>query len=138
MPSSRRVRQSPARQASLSRVEAADASRRVAGRLPNPLVEMRWENWASGVSALPLDAFATLTQPIELGGKRAARQGMASATAEGARAVLWSTEREGDADVARRFVTVVRERHRSRILQEHAQGWPSSRRRSRSSATTIR
>ncbi len=115
--------QSPARQASAARVEAADASRRLAGRLVNPVAELRWENWAPGLrDTLPLDAFATLTQPLELGGKRAARVGLAAAAAEGARAAFALTGRDLDADVARRFLAVVRERDRGRTLAVQAEG----------------
>ena len=55
--------QSPARQASAARVEAADLSRTFAGRLLNPVSEFRWENLAPGLrDTLPLDVFATVSQ----------------------------------------------------------------------------
>lgn len=112
--------QSPARQASAARVEAADLSRTWAGRLPNPITELRWENMAPGLrDVLPLDVFATVTQPIELGGKRDARKGIAAAAADAARASLWATERAVDAEVVRRYLTVVRQRDRSRTLAQH-------------------
>ena len=115
--------QSPARQASAARADAADLARTLSGRLPNPVTEVRWENWAPGLhDTLPYDSFATITQPFELGGKRAARRGVATAAAEGARAALTSTERGVDTEVARRFLAVVRERDRSRLLTEHAEG----------------
>jgi cobalt-zinc-cadmium efflux system outer membrane protein len=114
---------SPARQASVARVDAADLSRQWAGRLPNPAAEVRWENWASGRrDVLPLDMFATVTQPIELGGKRAARVGVAAAAADSARAALGTTERELDGEVVQRYLAVVRERDRGRLLAEQAQG----------------
>lgn len=69
--------QSPARHAAAARTEAADLSRTFAGRPVNPTTEFRWENIAPGLRhALPADIFATLTQPIELGGKRDARRGV--------------------------------------------------------------
>lgn len=115
--------QSPARQASAARVEAADLSRSFAGRLLNPTTEWRWENMAPGLpDTLPLDVFATVTQPIELGGKRAARRGVATATVDGARAALWATERALDHDVVRRYLAVVRMRDRSQTLAEQAEG----------------
>jgi outer membrane protein, heavy metal efflux system len=117
--------QSPARQASLTRVNAAAAAQQWAGRIPNPFTEVRVENWAAGSvegvgsnGTLPLDIFATITQTIELGAKRGARQGVAAAVTSGARVALWSTERELDADVARRFLAVLRERERWHTLSE--------------------
>ena len=83
--------QSPARRAAAARVEAADLSHSLAGRSPNPIAELRWENWAPNLhDRLPYDTFATVTQTVELGGKRSARQGVAAAGAQGARAALWS------------------------------------------------
>lgn len=112
---------SPARQASAARVEAADLSRAWAGRLLNPVTELRWENMAPGLRGnLPADIFATVTQPIELGGKREARRGLAAATANGARASLWATEKALDAEVARRFLGVIRQRDRAATLSEEA------------------
>ena len=117
--------QSPARRASLARLDAAVAAQQWAGRIPNPFAEVRVENWAAGSvegvgasGTLPLDTFATITQTVELGGKRDARQGVAAAATDGARAALWSTERELDADVARRFLAVLRERDRWQTLSE--------------------
>ncbi len=115
--------QSPARRASVARVDAADLSRTYAGRLLNPSTELRWENLAPGLPAtLPLDIFATVTQPIELGGERAARRGIAAATLDGARASLWATERALDHEIVRRYLAVVRERDRGRTLAEQAEG----------------
>ena len=74
------------------------------------------------IDRLPLDVFATVTQPIELGGKRAARRGIASATLDGARAALWATERALDHEIVRRYLTVLRERDRGRTLAEQAEG----------------
>lgn len=115
--------QSPARRAAAARVEAADLSRSLSGRTPNPIVELRWENWAPNLhDRLAYDTFATVTQTVELGGKRSARQGVAAAGAQGARAALWASERDLDAEIVRRYLTVVRERDHNRTLAEHADG----------------
>lgn len=115
--------QSPARLAAAARVDAADSSRAWAGRPLNPTTEFRWENIAPGLrSALSADIFATLTQPIELGGKRGARRGVALATADGARATMGFVERMLDIEIAQRFLAVVRERDRRRTLTEQAEG----------------
>lgn len=115
--------QSPARRAAAARAEAADLAKGLAGRYPNPLAEIRLENWAPGLhDRLPYDTFATVTQTVELGGKRSARQGVAAAGAQGAQASLWSAERELDAEIVLRFLTVVRGRERARTLAEHVDG----------------
>lgn len=113
--------QSPARRAALARLEGAELSHRLSGRVPGPLAEVRWENWAPG-HPLPLDAFAAVTQTVELGGKRPARVGVAGATAASARASLTATERDLDADIVGRFLAVVRTRDRHRILAAHRDG----------------
>ena len=115
--------QSPARRAAVARVEAADLSHSLAGRAPNPMAELRWENWAPNLhDRLSYDTFATVTQTVELGGKRSARRGVAAAGAQGARAALWSSERDLDAEIVRRYLVVVRERDHGRTLTEHADG----------------
>lgn len=115
--------QSAARQAAAVRVEAADLSRRFSGQMPNPTSELRWENMAPGLGhRLPLDVFATVTQPVELGGKRHARRSIADAVFASSRAALFATEQWLDADVARLYLAVIAERERSRVLVEHADG----------------
>lgn len=114
---------SPARHAALARVEAADLARTFAGRPLNPTAEFRWENIAPGLrGALPADVFATLTQPIELGGKRAARRGVAAAAVEAARASAGSATRALDLEIAQRYVAVIREQDRRRALVEQGEG----------------
>ena len=74
-------------------VGAADAAR-LAGRLPNPLFDLRSENWSpSSAVSLPLDIWALVTQPLELGGKRAARLGLAVADRDVAAAGLAVVDR---------------------------------------------
>ena len=90
--------ESPAIAAARSREDAAAAAAGAAGRWPNPAIELRSENWGAGVpGGLRKDSFATLTQTLELGGKRGARRATALAAAEAARAgtlaALRATER---------------------------------------------
>lgn len=73
---------------------ASDAAR-LAGRLPNPLLDIRTENWSpSAASALPLDVWATISQPFELGGKRDIRRGLAAAERDSAAAGLVLVDRQ--------------------------------------------
>jgi cobalt-zinc-cadmium efflux system outer membrane protein len=70
---------SPFTQPARSLAEGTSRAAELAGRPLNPLFEFRTENWGPGRSQLPLDIFATLSQTWELGGKRAARLGVATA-----------------------------------------------------------
>ena len=109
--------ESPAIAAARSREGAAAAAAGAAGRWPNPAIELRSENWGAGVpGALRKDSFATLTQTLELGGKRGARRGIAEAEAEDARAATFATTRTIEREIASRYLDAVRLRDRTGIL----------------------
>ena len=85
----------------------------LAGRPLNPLVDVRSENWTpAGSRSLPLDVWALVTQPIELGGKRAARLGAAQADHAVAAAGLDAVDR----DIAARTAVLYLEALKSRGL----------------------
>ncbi len=107
---------SPAIAAARSRERAAVAAAGVAGRWTNPAVEFRSENWGADVPGLGLDSFATVTQRLELGGKRGARRGAALAGAEMARVDAFATTRDIEGELAGRFLEAVRLRDRVEIL----------------------
>ncbi len=107
---------SPAIAAARSRERAAVAAAGVAGRWTNPAVEFRSENWGADVPGLGLDSFATVTQTLELGGKRGARRGAALAGAEMARVDAFATTRDIEGELAGRFLEAVRLRDRVEIL----------------------
>ena len=107
---------SPAIAAARSRERAAVAAAGVAGRWTNPAVEFRSENWGADIPGLGLDSFATVTQTLELGGKRGARRGAAGAAAEAARADAFATLREIEGEVAARFLDAIRLRDGAEIL----------------------
>jgi cobalt-zinc-cadmium efflux system outer membrane protein len=112
-------RASPLVAAAVARGEAADLAVGEAGRWPNPIVEYRSENWASGLpGGMPLDTFATITQTIELGGKRGARRGVFEAARAGASAAVGSTIAAAQREAAFRFLEAVRLRDRARALQD--------------------
>ena len=113
--------ESPEAAAMRARVEAAREAAGQAGWLPNPVVEFRTENLASGVSrsVLPLDTFAEVTQVIELGGKRAARRAVAEAEAGGAEAAAAVLEARVALEVSRTYLDAVRLRERQRTLAAH-------------------
>jgi cobalt-zinc-cadmium efflux system outer membrane protein len=113
--------EAPALAAVRARIDGAREARLRAGRPLNPSVELRSENWASGVAGgLPLDVFASVTQTVELGGKRGARRDAAAAavtTAAATEAVLW---REIARTVSTDYLTALRFRDEARALTAHA------------------
>ena len=109
--------ESPAIAAARSRENAAAAAAGVAGRWPNPAIELRSENWGADVpGGLKKDSFATLTQTLELGGKRGARRGMAEAEAQNARAETFATTQTIEREIVSRYLDAVRLRDRTGIL----------------------
>ena len=109
--------ESPAIAAARSRERAAVAAAGVAGRWTNPAIEFRSENFGADTpGGLPLDSFATVTQRLELGGKRGARRGAALAGAELARVDAFATTRGIEGELAGRFLETVRLRDRATIL----------------------
>jgi len=113
---------SGARAAATARTDGAVRAAATADRWPNPSVELRSENWGSGApGGLPADAFVVLTQPLELGGKRAARRGLADAAADEARAAETGVGAGADLAVIHRFVEAVTARDQARALADQAQ-----------------
>lgn len=94
---------SPFRASAAAISAAAAETARVAGRPLNPLFEFRTENWTpSSSTSLPLDVWAVVSQPIELGGKRALRRAIAAADHDRAQAALSLVDR----DLAMRVTTL--------------------------------
>lgn len=108
-------REAPELAASQARIDAARMAAPEAGRWLNPTAEFRAENLLSGVSrtTLPLDVFAEVTQVLELGGKRAARQRLADAgraAEEASQPLIWlAVQRQ----VITEYLDAVRHRDRS-------------------------
>ena len=103
---------SPRRRAAFLAADGAREAARFAGRLPNPLFELRTENWTTSDRAgMPdTDVFAIATQPIELGGKRRIRRQLATAESEVANTALGSLERELALETARVYVRALKAR----------------------------
>jgi len=117
-------RVAPQRRAAAERVDAARGALYQAGRFPNPLLEARAENVridSNGFTAgnPPLDFFATLSQPVELGGKRGKRQAVATAELAATGAELRLTERQVTLDAMRLYVAAVRARELVHYLGEN-------------------
>ena len=104
---------SPRRRAASLIADSTRDAMRFAGRLPNPLFELRTENWApSSPNTLTpgLDVFAVVTQPFELGGKRGIRQQLVASENDVAIAALKSQERGIALETVRAYVRALRAR----------------------------
>ncbi len=113
---------SPLVTAARGRVDAAAGAVHQAGRLPNPVGEVRVEGWDFHADhATPrwdnVDFFATLAQPIELGGKRSARTAEASAAHAAAAFEAEQTRREVILETVRTYLATLRARA---LLAAHA------------------
>lgn len=114
---------SPAIAAAKARSDAARAATGLSGRMLNPLVELRSENWASGApdGTLPLDVFATVLQTVELGGKRGARRAVAAAgesSAAAGEALAW---RDLARTIAGEYLAALRARDHARARADFAE-----------------
>lgn len=111
----------PETAAAAARVDAARDALTHAGRLQNPVAELRFENWASAApGGLPWDVFATLTQTVEFGGKRQARRGLVEGVLETAVAARGAVEHAVTLDVSRLYLETLRARDRERLLGTRA------------------
>jgi cobalt-zinc-cadmium efflux system outer membrane protein len=84
----------PQRRAAQARIQAAEGAMRQANRLPNPSLDLHQENLGAGAPVdQTLDVFAIISQPVEIGGKRAARTAVAAANVRAAQAAVRQAER---------------------------------------------
>jgi cobalt-zinc-cadmium efflux system outer membrane protein len=87
------------------------------------LLDVRTENWSpSSADALPLDVWATISQPIELGGKRGLRRGLAAAERDGAAAELAAVDLRLAMETTRAYLQALRARGLVRTLQGNREG----------------
>jgi outer membrane protein, heavy metal efflux system len=103
---------SPRRRAAMLVADGARDAVRFAGKLANPVFELRTENWNGSDRALApdLDTFAVLTQPVELGGKRGLRRQLAESDSDVASRALASLERALALDTVRAYVQALKAR----------------------------
>jgi cobalt-zinc-cadmium efflux system outer membrane protein len=100
--------------AAQSDLDLADAQRQIARALPNPQVsaaysrlDLRAEPSATGASAGGTDTLVSVSQLVELGGKRRARIHSAAAGLEGARARFDFVRNRLDAEVVKAYAAVL-------------------------------
>jgi cobalt-zinc-cadmium efflux system outer membrane protein len=123
---------SPSRQSAQAKRDAAQKAAESAGAWPNPSIEIRSENWTFGSWAWTphpepgsppgLDFFGVLTQPVELGGQRGKRRGMADAERAAAEAAVAQTDRLLTMETVRLFMDAVRSREWLRALDSNREG----------------
>ncbi len=118
------ARRSTPLEAARARADGADTAWRLSGRLPNPAVEFRAENWTfRGIPRPPagpgLDLFATVTETVELAGKRGHRRDLAGADATVARTDLQRLDRQLTLETVRTYLDALRARGLIDALTTH-------------------
>lgn len=114
---------SPLRASAAALATGADAAARLAGRWPNPLIDVRGENLgAADPLAPPPDVFALVMQPIEIGPKRAARRDVAVADRRLAELTVAAVERQLALDTVRAYMRALRARETLVTLDAHRSG----------------
>ena len=113
---------SPALAAERVRLDAARRARERVGVLPDPVVEFRSENWTRSNSSenLPLDTYLTVTQPLDLGGRRTARRASLDARIGMAEVSTASALKRLIDEVVASYGEAVRQRDRHRVLETYA------------------
>ncbi len=99
---------SPLRRSAVDVANGTATAATLAGRRLNPLIELRGENWSTSDADLPLDVFATVTQPIELGPKRRSRLGLAEADRDIASGTLHTVDRQVALRTAQLYVQALK------------------------------
>ena len=104
-----RVRRiAPQQRAAEAYAQAAVGALRQADRPPNPSLELQQENLGAGSPIdQTIDLFATIHQPVEIGGKRAARTAVAAAEVKAAQAGVRQTERALSRETVRLYLAAL-------------------------------
>ena len=90
-----------------------------ASRFLNPSIDIRQENLGAGHREpidQTIDVFAVFSQPIEVGGKRAARTAVAAADVTGAQAAIRQAERNLTLETVRLYLTALHAHLRTEFL----------------------
>lgn len=111
----------PSLDAARERLRAAADALSALSRSPNPVIELRGENFGPSSRTLPRDLFATISQPIELGGKRTARRQLLAATGVVMESDLDGVQQALALDVVTSYLESLRWRQASEILAAQLQ-----------------
>ncbi len=102
---------SPLREGASALADGARLAATYAGRPLNPFADVRIENLAPRTNPIvERDIFAVVSQPIEIGGKRALRRDLAGADRDVAALVLRTIERQVALDTVHAYMRAVRAR----------------------------
>lgn len=107
--------------AARARAEGARSAAEQTPRWVNPTIELRSENWGTGIG-LPLDMFATVTQPLEVFGTRSARLGLATAEALDSEQLVAMARTDAARFTARLYLDAVSTRDHLAIVREQREG----------------
>jgi cobalt-zinc-cadmium efflux system outer membrane protein len=113
---------SPLRGAAQGLADGTARAAQLAGRLLNPVLDVRGENFGPTSPRLPLDVFAVVSQAVELGGKRAARLGVAFADRDVAGANLAVVDRQISLRTVQLYIEALRARGIVESLQVNRDG----------------
>lgn len=105
---------SPTLSAARREVDAAQGALTQAGVYQNPSLDLEVEDLRSGMRSTTV----TLSQPLELGGKRSARVAAAERALEAIRVKSEATEAQLKADVTAAFLSALLSQERVRLAQE--------------------
>lgn len=115
---------SPLAAAARAQAEGAAKAAKAAGRLADPTLDLRLENWRPGaddfVASADLDVFAVVTQPLDLftrGGRKAQARGESDEAVAGRR----RAEEDVQLDTVRRFLETWRGRDLVAALEGQAE-----------------
>lgn len=111
---------SPLRGPAQRLAEGLAEAARLAGQWLNPLIDVRVENLSQ--QALPHDVFAVVSQPLEFGGKRGLRQGIATAELNLAGANLQTVDWQITLRTVHLYVQALRSRGVFETLAAHRDG----------------
>lgn len=113
---------SPLRGSAERLAEGLATAARLAGRPLNPVLDVRGENWTPSSAQVPLDLFATVSQTIELAGKRSMRRGLAQAERDMADAALARVDRQIALRTAELYIQALRARGLFETLSANRDG----------------
>jgi cobalt-zinc-cadmium efflux system outer membrane protein len=115
---------SPLAAAARAQAEGAEKAARVAGRLADPTLELTAENWRPWaddfVASTDLDAFAVVTQPLDLF-TRSGRKAQARGESDEAAAGRLRTEQDVQLETVRRYLETWRGRELVAALEAQAE-----------------
>lgn len=112
---------SPELQSARASAEGSSAAVAAFGRLDNPSLELRAENWgtASSAAGVLMDTFAVTSQPLPFGGRRRAQRDVLAAESAAAIKRVAPSQLALDLEVSRRYIDAVTARDQLAQFEDH-------------------